>query len=226
MAITQKSIILFTPQSSILDYIHPSDGIFKKNIFFIDLTKNTYNGEQYKQDAIIVAYTGPLQQTVFDYLMLQGTTLPPVIEGCNSVETCESAGKSFIHGSNASTPLQQFDVVSLNMQELHTMASRCLEQGDAKYLPQLVRYMQEHLDTTSELHQYHQQRQEQFMTIPDACEFFFNLLGIKYNAQQPETKTEHTILHPQVSKIKTTMFYSQVALEDTKQDSFIKNIDI
>ena len=59
--------------------------------------------ETYKAGDVVVAYTGRLQQTVFDHLMLRGTTLPPV-EGCNSRETCESAGRrSFMDQVNMTT---------------------------------------------------------------------------------------------------------------------------
>ncbi len=181
---TGKSSILLLPQEVALDayFIRKVKG-GNDNIHFVDLTKCDVDMRAYKAGDVIVAYTGCLQQTFFDHLMLKGTTLPPVIEGCNSRETCESAGRPFIHGSGKHCHLKQYDVgFSGHKQTLHTEASLCLEQGDQNYVPQLVQYMEESLASNpSELMTYHQQRKEAFFKRPDACETAFNALGIKYS---------------------------------------------
>ena len=137
--------------------------------------------------------------------MLQGTTLPPVIEGCNSRETCESAGRPFIHGSGKHDHLKQYDVRSGDKQELHTKASLCLEQGDSQYVPQLVRYMEESLTSNPELMAYHAQRKEAFFIRPDACEVAFEALGMEYLKPSLAEKKVPTHLpknHPKHPKYK------------------------
>ena len=87
-------------------------------IYFVDLTKGDLDTSLYNVADVIVAYTGFLQHAVFDYLMLQGTTLPPIIEGCNSMETCNSSGRPFIHGSGPPSNLQIYNVSLQQKQEL------------------------------------------------------------------------------------------------------------
>jgi hypothetical protein len=178
---TGKPSILLLPQSIALDtdFIRTVTGK-SSHIHFVDLTKGDLDIGEYKDGDVVVAYTGRLQQTVFDYLMLQGTTLPPVIEGCNSRETCESVGRTFIHGSGKYDHLKEYKVEEDDKQQLHTQASLCLEQGDSKYVPQLVQYMEESLTSNQELLAYHKQRREDFLRRPDACEVALDTLGIKY----------------------------------------------
>jgi hypothetical protein len=178
---TQKPSILILPQKVALDYDFIGKVKGRSNcIHFVDLTKDNVDMGIYKPGDVVVAYTGTIQQTVFDHLMLQGTTLPPVIEGCNSRETCESAGRPFIHGSGKHDHLRRYDVKSIGKQELHTKASLCLEQGNKEYVPHLVQYMEESLMLDLELMTYHKQRREVFLKRPDACETAFDVLGIKY----------------------------------------------
>jgi hypothetical protein len=176
-----KPSILLLPQKIALDdaFIDKLLNISQK-IHIVDLTVSSLF-RKYKSGDVIVAYTGPLQQTVFDYLMLKGTTLPPVIEGCNSREACDSAGRFFIHGSGKFDQLKQYPVKLTNKQELHTQASLCLEQGSSTYARQLRQYMEECLTFNPELMAYHEERREAFLKRPDACEVALNALGIKYN---------------------------------------------
>lgn len=117
------------------------------------------------------------------------TTLPPVIEGCNSREACESAGRAFIHGSGKHDHLKQYEVRLGDKQELHAQASLCLEQGDPRYVPQLVQYMEESLTFNPELIAYHEQRRKAFFRRPDACEVALNALGIKYEKISQKAST-------------------------------------
>ena len=176
-----KPSILLLPQTIALDAdfirkVRGSNG----HIHFVDLTKSGLDIGAYNAGDVIVTYTGHLQQTVFDHLMLQGTTLPPVIEGCNSRETCESIGRPFIHGSRKHDNLKQYKLEADDKQHLHTKASLCLEQGDARHVLPLVQYMMESLMSNPELLAYHKQRREAFLSRPDACEVAFDTLGIKY----------------------------------------------
>lgn len=178
---TGKPSILLLPQTIALDetFIRRVKARNGK-IHVVDLTTGDLDFGVYKAGDVVVAHTGRLQQTVFDHLMLQGTTLPPVIEGCNSREACESAGRPFIHGSGKHDHLKQYEVEASDKQELHTQASLCLEQGDPRYVPQLVQYMEESLTSNRELMAYHIQRREAFLKRPDACEVALNVLGIRY----------------------------------------------
>jgi hypothetical protein len=178
---TGKPSILLLPQTIALDEIFIRKVKARNGkIHVVDLTTRDLDLGVYKAGDVIVAHTGRLQQTVFDHLMLQGTTLPPVIEGCNSREACESAGRPFIHGSGKHDHLKRYEVEASDKQELHTQASLCLEQGEPRYVPQLVQYMEESLTSNRELMAYHIQRREAFFRRPDACEVALNVLGIKY----------------------------------------------
>lgn len=168
-----KPLILLLPQPIALD----PEFIKKiKGAHFLDLSQVVFNADMYAPGDVIIAYTGHLQQVVFDYLMLHGTTLPPVIEGCNSLETCESAGRPFIHGSFITQPLKKYKVDLTKKQKLHRLASLCLETGDIKYLPELTQYMNEALIPESDLYKYHEQRKNEYLSRPDACEYALNAL--------------------------------------------------
>lgn len=200
-----KPCILLLPQSialesRLLSLLHSPN----LNIHPIDLTKNDFDISKYKAGDVIVAYTGHLQQAVFDYLMLQGTTLPPVIEGCNSRETCESAGRPFIHGSAKRDPLLEYSVNQSDKQNLHLQASLCLEKGEEKHLPQLVQYMEETVTSNKALRTYHTERREAFLDRPDAVEVGLNSLGINIssdNLNQSPKSSEMTITLDELNKI-------------------------
>ena len=224
---TDKPSILLLPQSIALNayFIRTVTGN-SGHIHFVDLTKGDLDIREYKAGDVVVAYTGRLQQIVFDYLMLQGTTLPPVIEGCNSRETCESVGRPFIHGSGKHDHLKEYKVEADDKQHLHARASLCLEQGDPKYVPQLVSYMEESLTSNQDLLEYHKQRREAFLSRPDACEVAFDALSIIYNKTKKmsgkvlrhQTSNERT--HPQRTLFFSTPEYKQ----DERRDSFALNL--
>ena len=71
---------------------------FKDKLEFVDLTKNDINLDQ-KKDKIIIGFTGALKEPFFEEMLLKTTKFPPVIEGCNSIETCEANGRPFIHST-------------------------------------------------------------------------------------------------------------------------------
>ncbi len=184
---TAKLSVLLLPQDIALnvDFIRKVKGR-AGNIYFADLTRGDLDAGAYNATDVVVAYTGRLQLTVFDYLMLQGTTLPPIIEGCNSREICESAGRPFIHGSGKYNHLKEYKVEAGDKQRLHAQASLCLERGDQQYVPQLVQYMEESSASNHQLMEYHKKRRRAFFTRPDACETALDALGISYL----ETKKE------------------------------------
>ena len=178
---TKKPSLLLLPQKIALDssFIATVKARNEK-IHVVDLTKIDLNLAEYKSEDLIIAYIGRLQQVFFDYLMLEGTTLPPVIEGCNSLEVCESAGRAFIHGAGIHNPLKRYEVDCVEQQNLHAQASLCLEQGNREHVPQLLQYMQQCLASDPELIAYHQQRREAFFKRPDAFEVALKSLGIAY----------------------------------------------
>ena len=189
---TGKPAIIILPQEIELgdDFMGMAKG-GNSNIHFVNLTTDL-DISGYKAGDVVIAHTGHLQQAVFDHLMLQGTTLPPVIEGCNSRELCESAGRPFIHGSKKYEHLKQYDVRLGDKQKLHTDASLCLEQGNPTYVTQLVQYMKESLDSNPELVRYHEQRRGEFFKRPDACELALEALGIQYKKTLSIDHTQKT----------------------------------
>jgi hypothetical protein len=171
---TGKASLLLLPQPPTASFPDP-------HLHVVSLQEKELDPTLLQPGNVIVAYTGSLQQPIFDYLMLQETNLPPVIEGCNARERCESVGRPFIHGAGMYDSLKQYSVPSGRGQKLHTLASRCLELGDPQNVPALVQYMEGILDPTSPLHTYHQERRAEFLKRPDAMETAFDALGIEYN---------------------------------------------
>ena len=206
----KKPSILLLPQKIALGYRLKKEmiKIDGERIHFVDLTLEDFDISKYKAGDVVVAYTGILQQKIFDHLMLSQTTLPPVIEGCNSRELCESVGRPFIHGSAKYSPLKQYASVDIkNMQELHSKASLCLQQGDKVNLPQLVEYMKKSIEKSSDLTTYNNQRREAFLKRPDACEVALETLGIKYekDASEQEKNMEKFSVKKEVSSTTTTL---------------------
>lgn len=196
---TNKPVIILLPQQIALD-IYFIKELKKDNtkVHFIDLTKEDFRLEKYTQRDIIIAYTGHLQQPFFDYLILQGTTLPPVIEGCNAREICESFGKPFIHGSAKHDRLKEYDGISLiDKQQLHIQASLCVEQGKKENVVYLKQYMEEALNSNAYLYVYHKQRKKAFLSMPDACEVALDTLGINYkrNLEKDSQPTRKKLRH-------------------------------
>jgi hypothetical protein len=207
--VSGKPTVLLVPQEIALD----SEFIRKvqsgnPNVFFVDLCRGPIDLTKYEPGQVVISYTGRLQQAVFDHLMLEGTTLAPVIEGCNSVELCESMGRPFIHGAGKFCGLKRYDVALGDNQELHASASLCLEQGDPKYLPNLVQYMKGTLEGNVELHEYHEQRRSAFLSRPEACELAFDALGIPYNSSllQENKKVEISAAVPMTPRNCTEFF--------------------
>lgn len=180
---TGKPSILLLPQKIALnqEFIQEIKN-YNSAIRFVNMTDiYDMNLRSYKAGQVVIAYIGAIQQPVFDYLLCQGTTLPPIIEGCNSIETCELVGKPYIHGSYKNQSLKQYEVEAIEIQELHTKACRCLEQGDPADVPFLLEYMSRCLEPgDAELKAYHRQRQAAFLQRPNACEVALDVAGIAY----------------------------------------------
>lgn len=196
-----KLTVLFFPQEICKKLKNFFDRSFK-NVTFIDLTIDeslkSLDIDKLPHDSIIVAYTGLLQPEFFDYVMLHGTTFPPIIEGCNSIEACEFSGRSFVHGGGKNAHLNEYKMDSklVELQKLHVNASLCLQTGDPKYTNELAKYLSE--ATAGKLDEYHKARQKGFLQRPDACEFVFAKLAPKKEPLSGLLEllfTEHTSLH-------------------------------
>lgn len=116
--------------------------------------------------------TGDLPRWFFHWLMLEKTSLPPVIEGQNAQEICEAAGRFFIQGGRFDGELLSYSVPEdlQAHQDLHLQASGCLKAPGKVYdvnLSPLVSYMKKAL--AGELTEYFVERQRQFLARPDAC---------------------------------------------------------
>jgi hypothetical protein len=128
-----------------------------------------------------MAHTGDLPPRLFDSLMLEKTTFPPVVEGCSSRETCESSGRPFIRGGSMHDALDTYivdDEKYTACQNIHTKASQCLRQGNRDEIPALVTYMRSAF-TEENFRVYHRKRQQAFLERPDACEIAFRELMIR-----------------------------------------------
>lgn len=175
-----KPVLILTPEIIVLDrsFKNSLHWAASRNIFFVDFRTGPMDMEQYKPNQVVIAYTGPLQQAVFDHLLLRATHFPPVIEGCNARELCESAGRPFIHAFDGR--LATYPAVLSGKQALHAAASVCLQRGGDKGIPALQQYMLEALMQNEELLAYHAERRKAFLSRPDACERAFVSLGITY----------------------------------------------
>lgn len=206
---TQKPSILILPQETV--YLKAKDYlpfVINDQLKIVNLKENNLNISNYRAGDVVIAYTGHLQQPVFDYL-LSATTLPPVIEGCNSMELCESIGIPYLHGSDPLSCPKRYEVELNKKQDLHLEASRCLEKeryeneghigGQYKHFEQLLQYMRESLIPNSDLIEYHKQRKEEFLKRKDVCELAFDTLGIHYTKNKCD-ESSSVLENPQAVK--------------------------
>lgn len=178
--------VLFCPQGIILDkelqkYLLEK---FKDKLEFADLTKNDINLDQ-KKDKIIIGFTGALREPFFEEMLLKKTKFPPVIEGCNSIETCESNGRPFIHSTETRPvgALIKYKVEDVQSHSTHNLASECLrlEDTEAYHSARLEEYMLKSVNPNSKIQEYHKQRQAEFLKRPDAVETALNIVGIGFD---------------------------------------------
>jgi hypothetical protein len=138
-----------------------------------------------------MAYTGDLQPSVFDHLMLVKTTFPPVVEGCSAREACEFTGRPFIRGGSMHEPLAIYTITdeeSSTCQNIHAKASQCLRKGNPEDVPYLVTYMCS-ASTTENFQAYHRQRRVAFLNRPDACETALRELSTMMKSLNPHPHT-------------------------------------
>ena len=180
--------VLFCPQEIILDQELQKSLLetFKDKLEFVDLTKNDINLDQ-KKDKIIIGFTGALREPFFEEMLLKTTKFPPVIEGCNSIETCESNGRPFIHSTETRYRgrLITYQVDDVQSQSTHNLVSECLRLEDTQgcHSVKLEEYMLKSLDPNSKIQKYHKQRQAEFLKRPDAVETALEMLGIDFDKE-------------------------------------------
>ena len=190
-----KPSMLIIPQPIIfdlMDELRRYASSLGKNIVFI----NAAAGERIPIDssdrnAIYIMHTGYLDVNFFDHLMLRGTNMPPVIEGCNSCESCEYAGRPYIHASAIPSESSLKVYVPENrVQTIHKNASLCLETGDVSKVRSLSEYIDMSTRNTDELNEYSQLRRQKYMERPDAVETALNIA----DAAHPEMNLKSTIV--------------------------------
>ena len=176
---TNKPSILIFPtgpkyQDIIKDYVGSGNS---DAIYYIDNIT-----EELPEDAkVIIIRTDRLIRPLFDWLLLKGTSLPPVIEGCNARELCESTGRAFIHGMDEALRYYKMsDYQHDELQETHAAACRVLSDEDCQEPQALLEFL---LDI-QEFKSYCNARKEAFLQRPDAVEDALKTLGISYGARE------------------------------------------
>jgi hypothetical protein len=162
----------------------------KKRIEFIDHIRQITNKEKNK---VFVLMTGFLPKPEFDSLIL-ATSLPPIVEGANTRETCEMQQKPFIPVIKHETGqgLQEYDVESVKEQYRHIEAFKCLCGNEHTDLGPLVDYMLESLDPKSPIHTYHAQRSQAYQKRPDIVTSALDAANINYLRPDTQTSSSHT----------------------------------
>lgn len=174
---TDKRSLIFFPQEICKqhDFQGPLNKRFK--LSWYDMTSYPSLLELSNSSLTHIICMDKMSKPTFNWLMSEGTTLPPVIEGCNSRETCEYMGWPFIWGGSQNESLIEYPVDNqyTDFQKLHKLASRCLQTGSEENVPDLTNYML--MSLRGELNSYHENRRHEYLKRPDAVEFVLKELG-------------------------------------------------
>jgi hypothetical protein len=207
----KKPVVLFFPQAICQDPNFQNEmNFYFKNIIFLDLTKQTekdFNFNDLPSDAVVIAYTGNLSHQMFNQLMMNKTTYPPVIEGCNSRNECEANGKPFLHAGSDRFNIYEIDEKYSDQQRTHIEASVCLRSKDAEIMP-LVGYLRG--AKTEPYISYHNQRQKGFLARPDACEVSLNIWRSKLSIRLNNTKMLLGELIKEIKKSTTSIIKKEL----------------
>lgn len=201
---TRKTSVLLVPQKKLYTLLDDFNSSQVSVMDVDEMKQGSLDINEHKK--IIILKTDSLSVHYFDYLMGEGTTYPSIVEGCNSVEFCESHGIPFIHGGNKFKKVHLYNFVDdgyeirsryfflfnyvteyvkyQDVQALHLTANQCLEQGDEACEPALVEYLLESLEPSSKLKRYHEARREAFMKRPDAVENALKKIGVAFETEQ------------------------------------------
>ena len=204
---TNKTSILLVPQKKLYTMLERFDTDEVLVLDVDEIKQDSLDINEHKK--IIILKTDSLSVHYFDYLMGEGTTLPAIIEGCNSVEFCESHGIPFLHGGSLHDPIHPYNftddgyeirdsylflfsqvkeyVKYQDLQALHLTANQCLEKGDEACEPAMVAYMLESLEPSSKVKHYHEARHGEYIKRPDAVEAALVAAGIAFNQGYDQT---------------------------------------
>ena len=201
---TKKTSVLVVPQKELYTLL---DAFNTSEVSVIDVDEiNQHSSDLIDSKRVIILKTDNLSVHFFDCLLDKGTILPAIIEGCSSVDFCESHGIPFLHGGSLHDPIHPYNfaddcyeiiakylflfsyveehVKYNDVQALHLTANRCLEQGDEACEPALVQYMLEFLKPNSKVIRYHEARQEAYMKRPDAVENALKKIVVAFETEQ------------------------------------------
>ncbi|MDH5796891.1 MAG: hypothetical protein OEY79_05080 [Anaplasmataceae bacterium] len=172
-----RHIVLFIPQD-----IEYSDEL-PQEVEIIDIRKNAVTTKIDKTKRVTIIYTGYLQQKIFDYLLVH-STLPPVIEGCNSIELCESMGVPFLHW-NCYAVFGAMKKHSLKpevseMQELNLQAALFIQTGCQEHKNKLIEFLKYAADKDAGFVAYGEERRRFHLQKPDAVENALKEAGYLY----------------------------------------------
>ena len=119
-----------------------------------------------KPHKIYLLYVGKLRPQFFDDLMVNLTTLPPVIEGCNSIETCETNARLYLHSSKVGYKIKNYGQIRYsNALVLHKKACLPLENNIQDNIIDTVNFLLDFLN--NKLLDYAKQRQTDHLARPD-----------------------------------------------------------
>jgi hypothetical protein len=170
------------------------------NIIIADIRNNEDIPQAIDKNTIVIMRTGPIDPRVFDNLLARRDFFPAVIEGCNSIETCEYEGVPYINADRHSKHLRKFDDLNKThqkQQDMQYQASRCLELGanDNEYFSALTQYLQE--SRNHDFQDYHSARQIAYKeNLSDSVENAFSLLAI-FELAEPLKPLAKSNIRPQ-----------------------------
>lgn len=172
-----KPLVLLLPQDIPLLFMDLQRKDNDEQIYFLDLTKNLFDVKNYKPGDIIIAHTGKLSAEVFDLILSLDNLLPPIIEGCNAREVCESTGRAFISPRNIKTyPLALENVQSMHLDAcLYLTLESITDQNSTAFTQYISSYL---LPDQNQISAYHMQRKERFLERPNICDLALTLFGI------------------------------------------------
>lgn len=158
-------ILLLFPQN-IFEYITRViyNDNFKKTVSIVSNLDN-FKPETTKPHKIYLLHIGKLRPQFFDDLMVNLTTLPPVIEGCNSIETCETNARLYLHSSKMGYKINDYGKSDYSAElELHKSACLPLEKGEHD-IHKTAEFLSAFLNNL--LLDYAKQRQTEHLERPD-----------------------------------------------------------
>ena len=157
-------ILLLFPQDIFKD-IDISDKKFN-NIVSIVSNIDGFIPEITTPHKIYLLYIDKLRPSFFDDLMVNLTTLPPVIEGCSSIETCESNARLYLHSSRINTKINDYGKSQYSKTlQLHKLACSPLEKNVLDNIKHTTNFLSMFLE--KKLLEYSKQRQTDHLARPD-----------------------------------------------------------